>query len=45
MADEGPNSAGTGADDDTVGTAAWANPDRITASDNSRASATTGFFP
>lgn len=36
-ASEGPTFPGTGADDDAIGTDAWLNPDRITASDDSRA--------
>ena len=32
----GPNFAGTGADDSTIGTIAWATPGNITASDDSR---------
>ena len=39
MASEGPLSAGTGADDSSVGTIAWSNPTRVVASDNSRSSA------
>jgi len=38
----GPNSAGTGADDASLGTVAWSNPANITSSDNSRASASVG---
>lgn len=34
MASAGPNTAGTGADDATVGTVAWTNPGNVTASDN-----------
>lgn len=37
----GPNSAGTGADDATVGTLAWSNPDRVVASDDSKANASS----
>lgn len=38
----GPKSAGTGADDATVGTVAWTNPGNITVSDDTRAVATLG---
>jgi len=38
---EGPNSPGTMADDDTVGTTTWTNPDNAKTSDNSYASATS----
>lgn len=39
MATQGPNYAGTGANDASVGTVAWSNPTRITASDDSRSQA------
>lgn len=45
MASEGPNSPDIGADDATVGTTTWSNPDRITISDDSRARANVGFEP
>lgn len=35
----GPNSPATGADDASVGTLAWSNPDRVVASDDSKSSA------
>ncbi len=38
MASEGPNSAGTGADDAGFGTPAWASPGSVTVSDNFSAS-------
>lgn len=40
MATAGPNSAGTGANDASVGERAWTNPGNITASDDTRASTT-----
>jgi hypothetical protein len=39
---QGPNSAGAGADNASVGTITWSNPGNITASDDSRATATLG---
>ena len=42
MASEGPNSGATFADDATVGTTPWVNPDRAVASDDSRATAEVG---
>lgn len=39
MASQGPNAAGAGADDASIGTTAWVNPGNITASDDSRATA------
>lgn len=39
MATSGPNNAGTGADDATVGTVAWSNTSNITADDISNATA------
>lgn len=41
MANEGPNSPGTMADDDTVGTLEWADPDNAKVSDNIMAIAGT----
>src|SRR5436305_1067842 len=40
MPNAGPNSAGTGADDASVGTLSWTNPSNITAADGSVSSAT-----
>lgn len=40
MASQGPNGAGTGADETSVGTVAWSNPGNITAEDGSYATAT-----
>jgi hypothetical protein len=40
MASVGPNSAGAGADDASVGTVAWTNPGNIVSSNDSRATAT-----
>ncbi len=37
----GPNSTGTGADDAGVGTLAWTNPNRVVASDDSKANASS----
>lgn len=45
MATQGPNSPGTAADDATVGTLAWSNPDNIKVSDNVYASASTSTVP
>lgn len=42
MATSGPNIAGTGADDATVGTQAWVNPTRINADDGSFATCSIG---
>lgn len=39
MASQGPNSAGTGSSDATVGTKPWSNPTRVVSSDDSRAAA------
>lgn len=39
MASQGPNTAGTGADDSAVGTVTWSNPGNVTASDNTYATA------
>jgi hypothetical protein len=39
MAQYGPNSAGIGADDSTVGTVAWSNPGNVTALDGTSATA------
>lgn len=41
MATQGPNSPSTGADDSGVGTLAWTNPDRVVASDDSKANASS----
>ncbi len=38
MASEGPRSAGTGVDDDSIGTTTWSTPENITIHDSSRAS-------
>lgn len=38
MASQGPNSAGTGADDATIGTSSWSSPGNVTSSNDSRAS-------
>lgn len=40
MASQGPLSAGSGANDASIGSVAWGNPTRIVASDNSRSNAT-----
>ena len=42
MASEGPRDPGTMADDDTVGTRVWVNPDNAKTSDNSFATAFDG---
>jgi len=44
MASEGPNSPGTMANDDTVGTKDWTNPDNAKVSDDSYAVCSFGFF-
>ncbi len=41
MTTQGPNSPATGADDSGVGTLAWSNPDRVAASDDSKANASS----
>lgn len=45
MATQGPNSAGTGADDSSYGNIAWSNPGNITSSDNAYASAAIATIP